>query len=62
MSIQPSVIERAFQLAKSGRYESVPDIRAQLVREAYETADAIRGTNLVARLSTMINAARMGAR
>lgn len=62
MNSRPSVIERAFQLAKSGRCASVADIRAQLVNEAYESAGAVRGTTLVSRLDGMIKTARTSAR
>ncbi len=62
MSTRPSVIERAFQLAKSGRCASVADIRAQLVTEHYESAGAVRGTTLVSRLDGMIKTARTSAR
>ena len=56
---RPSVIERAYQLAKSGRCATVADIRAQLEVEGYATAGAVRGTALVGQLSTLINSARM---
>jgi hypothetical protein len=59
MENRPSVIERAFQLAKSGRCESVAAIREQLLKEDYLNAEAVRGTALVGRLKTMITAARM---
>jgi hypothetical protein len=58
MSTKPSVIERAFQLAKSGQCDSVSDIRTQLAREDYQTADAVRGTALIAKLRTLIAAAQ----
>ena len=59
MDNRPSVIERAFQLAKSGKCESIAALREQLTREGYANADAVRGTALVGRLKTMITAARM---
>lgn len=58
MENRPSVIERAFQLAKSGRCDTVADIREQLLKEDYLNADAVRGTALVGRLKTMITAAK----
>lgn len=58
MTSRPSVIERALQLAKSGLFDSVSDIRTQLVREDYLTADAVRGTVLVAKLRTLIATAQ----
>ena len=33
MAIQPSSLERAFQLARSGQFSSLEDIRHQLDRE-----------------------------
>lgn len=59
MSNHPSVIERAFQLAKSGRYASVADIRTQLASEDYASAGAVRGTALVGQLRSLITAARI---
>ncbi|MBL8558605.1 MAG: hypothetical protein JNM47_07790 [Hyphomonadaceae bacterium] len=59
MDNRPSVIERAFQLAKSGKCESIAAIREQLSKEDYPNPDAVRGTALVGRLKTMITAARM---
>jgi hypothetical protein len=56
---RPSIIERALQLAKSGQYATVEDIRAQLVLEDYASVDAvIRGSTLVAQLRGRISAAR----
>lgn len=59
MSMQPSIIERAFQLAKSGRYPTVGDIRKQLDHEKYTAAESyVRGGALVAQLKSLIAAAR----
>jgi len=59
MDIRPSIIERAFQLAKSGRYATVGDIRKQLDREKYvSTASYVRGGALVSQLRSLIAAAR----
>lgn len=59
MSTPPSIIERAFQLAKSGRYATVGDIRKQLDREKYTaSASYVRGGALVAQLRSLIAAAR----
>jgi hypothetical protein len=59
MSMQPSIIERAFQLAKSGRYPTVGDIRKQLDQEKYTAAESyVRGGALVAQLKSLIAAAR----
>lgn len=59
MSMSPSIIERAFQLAKSGRYATVGDIRKQLDAEKYAaTASYVRGGALIAQLKSLIAAAR----
>lgn len=59
MDNRPSIIERAFQLAKSGRYATVGDIRKQLDREHYaSTASYVRGGALVSQLRSLIAAAR----
>jgi hypothetical protein len=59
MNSRPSIIERALQLAKSGQYATVQDIRAQLILENYASVDAlIRGNTLVAQLRGRISAAR----
>ena len=39
LSLSVSAIERAFQLARSGRVLSVKDIRLLLKREGYSTED-----------------------
>lgn len=59
MEIRPSIIERAFQLAKSGRYATVGDIRKQLDREQYaSTASYVRGGALLGQLRALIAASR----
>lgn len=59
MENRPSIIERAFQLAKSGQCLSVDDIRKQLAKERYEMVDAfIRGTSLLTQLRNQVNAAQ----
>ena len=51
MTPRPSIIERAFQLAKSGRCADVQDIRDQLAIESYPSVDGvIRGASLLAQL------------
>lgn len=39
MSLRTPIIERAFRLAKSGRCESVKDVRAKLKAEGYDLVD-----------------------
>ena len=57
--MQPSIIERAFQLAKSGRYATVGDIRKQLDQEKYAAAESyVRGGALISQLRSLIAAAR----
>jgi hypothetical protein len=62
MNNRPSIIERAFQLAKSGQYATVEDIRAQLTLEEYANVEAvIRGNALVAQLGGRISSSRTAA-
>jgi hypothetical protein len=59
MQHRPSIIERAFQLAKSGQCLTVDDIRTQLSQERYEMQDAyIRGSSLLAQLRNHISNAQ----
>jgi hypothetical protein len=37
---RPTTVERAFELARSGRYANVQEIAATLKRERYESVDA----------------------
>ena len=43
MEERPSVIERAFQIAKSGTVASVADLIAKLTAEGYDNAGQILG-------------------
>jgi hypothetical protein len=52
-----SALERAFQLAKSGNYTSVADIKKRLVEEHYSVAQ-ITGGALAKQLGALIKAAR----
>ena len=62
MRDRPSIIERAFQIARSGRCASVAQVRTQLASEGYPSAEGvIRGSTLVNRLSVMIMASQAGA-
>jgi hypothetical protein len=49
-------LERAFQLAKSGRCARIDDIRVQLRKEGY-SADRITGKSLIRQLQDLIQAA-----
>jgi hypothetical protein len=48
-----SSLERAFQLAKSGKYSTVQEIGAQLVREGYGKTQ-IEGRHLTRQLRALI--------
>jgi len=52
-----AVIERAFQLAKSGQYASVADIKKKLNAEGYSVA-TVTGGVLLSQLRALIKAAR----
>jgi hypothetical protein len=52
-----TALERAFQLAKSGDYASVPDIKRRMAREGYSIAQ-ITGGALMKQLLSLIKAAR----
>lgn len=57
MNSRPSIVERAYQLARSGRYATVDEIRTQLSAENYEgAASCIRGTSLVNQLRVIMGA------
>ena len=47
-------VERAFQLANSGKFESVGQIQKQLSREGYDAA-RISGRTLLAQLNSLIS-------
>jgi hypothetical protein len=38
--MEPSIIERAFELARSGEYATIDDIRKRLKSERYSQVDA----------------------
>jgi hypothetical protein len=52
-----SALERAFQLAMSGNYTSVADIKKRLIQERYSVAQ-ISGGQLAKQLGALIKAAR----
>ena len=52
-----TALERAFQLAKSGDYASVPDIKKRLIQEGYSVAQ-ITGRMLSNQLLALIRAAQ----
>jgi hypothetical protein len=57
-----SALERAFQLARSGRLATVDDIKKQLKQEGYEVSSAYAGPSLRSQLRDLIKAAHLGAR
>jgi len=57
MQANTTAIERAFELAKSGRYVNVGEIKYRLHVEGY-FADAITGTQLCEQLKAIIDTAR----
>jgi hypothetical protein len=52
-----TALERAFQLAKSGDYAAVPDIKKRLIKEGYSVAQ-ITGGALSKQLLALIRAAQ----
>ena len=48
-----SALERAFELAKSGKFERVVDIRTHLMKEGYLT-DQITGRTLSSQLKSLM--------
>ena len=58
-SERPSVIERAFQIAKSGDALDIADVRSQLQAEGYSSViQHLVGRSLTRQLSSIIAAAR----
>ncbi len=57
MDIRPTMVERAYQLASSGRYPTVAEIKARLRWEGYEDRNLV-GPLLMASLRRLCAAAR----
>jgi hypothetical protein len=56
---RPSVVERAFQIAKSGKVANIAALRKQLTDEGYTNAvQALAGRSLANQLTRMITDAR----
>ena len=53
MYSSPTALERAFELAKSGKYSSVAEIKKQLKAERY-TLEQITGKSLAKQLAALI--------
>ncbi|MDB5735970.1 MAG: hypothetical protein JWN16_2607 [Alphaproteobacteria bacterium] len=57
---RPGVVERAFQIAKSGTVASVADLSAQLEDEGYpNNAHLLKARSIAYQLSRMITESRM---
>jgi hypothetical protein len=58
MDPKVSVLERAFQLARSGQVASIDDIKKRLKREGYEEKSVDGGPSLARQLKKLIREAR----
>lgn len=59
MSRPTHTVERAYQIAKSGRCVELRDVRRQLIQEGYEGVEAhLSGTSIRRELQALIKAAR----
>ena len=56
MQNQPTTIERAFELARSGRFLTVTSIRKQLRLEGYQEKSQLQGWTLYNQLRLLIAA------
>ena len=55
MNDRPGIIERAFQVAKSGKVGNIKDVRMQLAGEGYSNVNmALTGRSLTQQISRMI--------
>lgn len=60
MTHRPALIERAFDLARSGRYKDVPEIARQLNAEGYEgVTSRLAGPSLRKQLRDLCRAPRI---
>jgi hypothetical protein len=60
MEERPSVVERAFEIAKSGKVANTAELRKQLTAEGYtNNAQFLAGRSLSNQLTRMIAEARM---
>jgi hypothetical protein len=57
MTIQKSALERAFEIARTGAYDAVADIRRQLNREGFD-ARQLEGRTMARQLLDASRAAR----
>jgi hypothetical protein len=56
MQEYPTTIERAFDLARSGKFATVAEIRKQLRVEGYQEKSQLRGPTLFTQLRLLISA------
>jgi hypothetical protein len=62
MSQSPSIIERAYQLARSGDYPSIPQIADRLKAERFDSVDAhLASATLRRDLRKLLSAAKVAA-
>jgi hypothetical protein len=62
MTSEPSIIERAFELARSGRCRSIKDVRQKLKDEKFSAVDDhIAGPSIVKQLKTILAEAHANA-
>jgi hypothetical protein len=55
MTDRPGIIERAFQVAKSGKVGNIKELRLQLAEEGYSNVtSALTGRSLAQQISRMI--------
>jgi hypothetical protein len=59
MNPNVSALERAFQMASSGQYATVAEIRMALTKEGY-SASQLEGPELTKQLQSIIKTAREG--
>lgn len=59
MEPRMGIVERAFQIARSGNVASVPSLREVLAREGYPNTQVLAARSLNAQLARMIAEARL---
>lgn len=60
MTFRPTTLERAFELARSGEYQGVAELRAQLKAEGHSLAQ-LEGRTLARQLRELCTASRKPA-
>lgn len=62
MEERPSVVERAFQVAKSGAVANIAELSAQLRAEDYDNSESfLAGRSVILQITRMIAEARLPA-